>query len=275
MRPERVWINGVESAGVVPVTDSSVLRGDGCFEVLRVYSGKVFALDRHIDRLEQSAEKLVLPLPERSDLELWIGWAAADHPEGAIRVLVTRGSALPGAVQEVRTIVFSHNWQRPAGPLTLLPVKAPWHASGEPWELAGAKVLSYAPNMAASRSAQSQGFEDALLVSSSGSLLEGPTFAVAWVHDGVIETPTLDLGILDSVTRGAAIDLARSAGRSVVEDRWGIDRLLSAQEVFAMSTIREIQPVVRVGDVVYESGPVTEELGRLFSQLVGSPSERH
>ena len=74
----RVLINGEASDGSVPVTDSSVLRGDGCFEALRSYGGVVFALKEHLDRLDRSASALGIGLPSRSDLERWITSTAAE-----------------------------------------------------------------------------------------------------------------------------------------------------------------------------------------------------
>ena len=90
---------------------------------------------------------------------------------------------------------------------------APWHAAGVDWDLAGAKVLSYAPNL--SRPAGglgSAGFDDALLLTVDRLMLEGPTFWVAWVVDGVLETPSLDLGILDSITRRVVLEDAHRLG---------------------------------------------------------------
>jgi branched-subunit amino acid aminotransferase/4-amino-4-deoxychorismate lyase len=265
----RALVNGVESEGTVPVTDSSVLRGDGCFEVLRSYSGRPFAVEDHLDRLARSAKLLDIPLPGRHELGQWIAAAAGWGGDCAVRVVVTRGSAVPGDVAEPVVIVFSHPTGKAEGPATLLPVTAPWHAAGVDWDLAGAKVLSYAPNMAATRHAVAKGFGDALLTTVDGVMLEGPTFSVAWVVDGVVETPSLELGILDSITRRVLLDLASELGLAVVESRWALDRLDDAGEVIALSTIREIQPVARVGDRRFGEGPITADLARLFYQKVG------
>jgi branched-subunit amino acid aminotransferase/4-amino-4-deoxychorismate lyase len=203
-----ILINGEPSAEGVPVTDSSVLRGDGCFEVLKAYNGIPFTLDAHLDRLERSAAALAIPLPPRREIAAWIETVAAECPDCAVRVVVTRGSAVPNEPGEPMIIVFAHPWTGIRGPARLLPVVAPWHAAGVSWELAGAKVLSYAPNLSATRRANSEGFDDALLLTVDGLMLEGPTFCVAWVVDGVLETPSLDLGILDSITRRVVLEEA-------------------------------------------------------------------
>lgn len=264
-----VLINGASSDGRIPVTDSSVLRGDGCFEVLRAYGGHPFALSEHLDRLERSATALDIALPPRRALEDWIAKISEAVGDGAVRVVVTRGASLPGLDDPLNVIVFGHDWERNQKSARLLPVVAPWHAAGVDWDLAGAKVISYAPNMAASRRAKSEGFDDALLLSGGDIILEGPTFSVGWVIDEVLETPSLDLGILDSITRSIVLDLAASLGMEIVEGEWGLHRLDAATEVMAWSTIREVQPVTVVGERSWDRGPVTERLAGVFGELVG------
>ena len=263
-----ILINGKPSDGMVPLTDSMVLRGDGCFEVLKSYSGKPFGLEEHLDRLEKSAAALAIDLPDRSDLKAWIVSTAAEVGDGAVRVVVSRGPE-QGFDGEQIVAVFGHPWTLPPGPSRLLPVEAPWHAAGVDWDLAGAKILSYAPNMSAVRRAKSAGFDDALLITTDGRILEGPRFAVAWVVDGTLETPSLDLGILDSITRRYVLDLARQSGIEVVEGSWALSRLEVATEMMAVSTIQEVQSVAAVGDRSLEEGPVTRLLAEEFTKLVG------
>lgn len=265
-----VYLNGEPGDGRIPVTDSSVLRGDGCFEVLKAYRGQPFELDGHLDRLERSARALDIQLPSRADLATWVAKSAAEVGDGAVRMVVTRGAAVPGVDGPVQVIVFSHTWPRGDETTTLYPVVAPWHSAGVDWDLAGAKVISYAPNLSASRHAQKHGFGDALLLTTDDLMLEGPTFSVAWVVDGRLETPSLSLGILFSITRDVVLDLARELGIEVVEDVWPLERLDSATEVIAMSTIREVQGVTAVGERIFEVGHITRRLSGRFEELIES-----
>jgi len=265
----RVLINGRDSDGTIAVTDSAVLRGDGCFEVLRARAGRVLAVDDHLDRLTHSAELLGIPLPARQDLEGWIRSVAEMGGDSAVRVVVTRGSAVPGEPAEPLTIVFAHSWEGTDRPATLLPVCAPWHAAGEPWDLSGAKFLSYAPNMSATRRAVAEGFEDALLHTVDEVMLEGPTFSVAWVIGGVLETPGLSLGILNSITRRSVLELAAELDLEVTEGEWTLDRLDLADEVIACSTMRQVQSVSAVGRRTFMDGPVASDLARHFRQRFG------
>lgn len=264
-----VLVNGEPSDGTISVTDSAVLRGDGCFEVLKSYGGRPFAIDLHLDRLEQSSKRLDIPLPDRDLVASWVTSISEELGDGAVRVVVTRGPSIPGQVGSPNVIVFGHPWALSGEPGRLYPVKAPWHAAGVDWALAGAKLLSYAPNLAATRTAQSAGFDDALLTTDDDVILEGPTFSIAWVVGDVLETPGLDLGILDSITRRVVLDLVRDLPLEVVESEFGLSRLSSASEVMAMSTIREVQAIVAVGEQTWEPGPVTARLADAFAAVVG------
>lgn len=263
----QVLINGEAGDGRIPVTDSSVLRGDGCFEVLKAYDGRPFGLDAHLDRLEASASSLEINLPDRGDISSWIIRTAESLGDCAVRVVVTRGSSVPGGDEIPQVIVFGHEWTVASGPIRLYPVEAPWHAAGVEWDLAGAKILSYAPNLAATRRARKEGFEDALLITTDDRVLEGPTFSVAWVIDDVLETPTLDLGILDSITRRVVLEEARGLGIEVLEGSWALDRPAEAVEVMALSTIREVQSVSQIGKESFPAGPITARLAAAFGAL--------
>lgn len=263
-----VRINGVVAEPTVPVFDSSIIRGDGCFEVIRSYAGRPFAMAEHLDRLALSAAKMSLELPDRSALARWITEAAVAGGDCAVRVLVTRGSVIPDVESEPLVIVFWHRWPKVEGSLRLKTVAAPWHAAGEPWALAGAKILSYAPNMAAQREARSHGFDDAILTTGASTILEGPTFCVAWVFDEVLETPSLDLGILDSITRRRVIGLASSIGLRTAEGRYELDRIRGASEVMVVSTMREVQAVSAIDETSYRKGPIAKALKEAFDQLV-------
>jgi len=169
-----------------------------------------------------------------------------------------------------RVIVLWEPVPESPGPVSVRPTPAPWQSGGTPWELMGAKTLSYAPNMAAWRTAGAEGFSDALLISRDGYVLEGPTFSVGWVVSGTVETPSLDLGILASITRMVAIEEAAGLGLTVTEGRFTLDRVLEADEVFALSTLKEVKPVDRVGSTRFAPGPVTGLLAAAYTARVQS-----
>lgn len=269
----RVLIDG-EAVGLpdasISVLDWALQRGDGCFEALRSYGGSVFRLADHLNRLASSASAMSLPLPDRSEIAQWCEELAADAGSCVVRVIATRGARPRHPLAPARLIVISEPVPPMKKSYSFGVEAAPWHPAGRDWGLAGAKTLSYGPNVAASRQARSAGFDDALLVSDDGTLLEGPIFSVAWSVSGVVETPGLDLGILESITRAVTLEVARASGIEVVEGRFHIDRLSEADEVMALSTIREVAPVHRVGDLVFPAGRVTDVLRRGFRQRVAN-----
>lgn len=269
----RVLIDGIPfepNEASISVFDHALLRGDGCFEALRSYRGKPFALNEHLDRLHRSAELLDIELPPRSWLEAWIAEVAADGGDCAVRIVVTRG----GVERPVPSRVIVLSEAIPAIPATLavMPLSAPWHPDGGTSELTGAKTLSYAQNMAAGRAARAAGFDDALLIGISGSVLEGPTFCVAWVIDSALETPSLDLGVLASITRQTTLREAGRIGIEVREGRFDLSRIEQADEVMALSTVKEVRPIVAVGAARFEPGPMTAALAGRYRNLVASLS---
>jgi branched-subunit amino acid aminotransferase/4-amino-4-deoxychorismate lyase len=133
MNTTTILINGEPSDGRIPVTDSSVLRGDAVFEVLKSYGGVLFRSEDHLDRLEASARKLMLDLPRRSLIADWMERVAAEIGDGAVRVVCTRGSSVPGIPGEPLVIVFGHTWPSADGSIRCrLPGMRPGSAGSWP-----------------------------------------------------------------------------------------------------------------------------------------------
>lgn len=255
-----------EPGGMIEVTDASVLRGDGCFEAVRSYDGALFRLDDHLDRLERSAAALDLRVPERRHLREWSHRVA--RGDCIVRIVLSRGAAVPGAEGGERCVVLAHPLPESKGKVRLWPVPAPWHPAGRDWELSGVKTISYAPNLAAGRLAQARGADDALLVTAEGLVLEGPTFSVGWWKGDRVLTPALRLGILDSITRRVVKELMPE----IEEVEADLDELEAADEVFAMSTVKEVAAVVAVGTTEFSPGPRTRALAQRFAELVAQLS---
>lgn len=217
-----------------------------------------------MDRLARSAAALDIALPARADLEAWSERVAADAGDCAVRVLASGGPDGAGSTVVVLPLAVPER----AESLRLRSVPAPWHPAGAAWELAGVKTLSYAPNMAATRVAEQDGYDDALLIGRDGQVLELPTSSIAWVHNDIVETPALRLGILDSITRRVALELCAGAGIPAREGEWGIERLFEAAEVMVWSTVREVTPVSAVDHGSFDCGPVTTRLADDLRVLV-------
>lgn len=250
----------------LPLTDDGAVRGDGAFETVGVWDGRAFRLDDHLQRLARSLDALLLPAP---DLELlhaeatWLLAEGADDQDAALRVYVTASGArvLTVDAQPVR-----------AAPRHLVPQPAPWIRPVGEYGPAGAKTMSYAPNMTAARAAQAAGGDEALLVSLEGWVLEGPTFCVLWARDDVLHTPEVALGIVDSITRRTLIELARGEGLPVREGRWALTEVAAADEVLVCSSVRDVIGVEQVGDARYPA--VTPVRDRLSAALTAARRSR-
>jgi branched-chain amino acid aminotransferase len=239
----------------IPAADDGLLRGDGVFEVIRLYHGRPFALGEHLDRMERSAAAIELPL-DRPALEAEIAALLrefGDH-EGQLRLIATRGG---------RRLAFTEPLPHYAGieSITLATVTyAPTSI------LNGVKSLSYAANMQASRLAAARGADEAILVRPDGIVLEAPTSTIFWVTaDGRLRTPQLDIGILESITRDR---LVREL--DVEEGSWPLDELLEASEAFLASTVREVQAVSAVDERRLEECPGrrTREAAEAFDAIL-------
>ena len=267
----RVLIDGKpygDDEARVSVFDWALQRGYGAFELIRAYAGFPFRLDQHLDRMERSLEIMHLEAPNRVELDEWARRQAAAGGDCFVRIFVTAGSKDSLYSSASRTVVLWEEMPDLPDEFRFLPLSAPWAPGGDDSELTGAKTLSYAPNMAAMLEAQRRGFHDALLLSRDGFVLEGPTFAFCWIKDGALEIPTLDLGLLASVTRAAALELAEALGIEVRTGRYDLTHVLGADELIALSTVKEVSPVIALGDATFAPGPVTARLAAAFRNLV-------
>jgi branched-chain amino acid aminotransferase len=237
---------------VIPVVDDGLYRGDGVFEVIRLYGGRPYALGEHLDRLERSAAAIELPV-DRAALEAEVGALLREHGGGdaQLRLVVTRGGRRIAAIEALpdkgRTVTLARVDYSPTVILT------------------GVKSLSYGANMQATRIAEAAGADEALLVRPDGIVLEAPTSTIFWAgDDGALRTPALAVGILDSITRRRVVsELAVEEGEYPLED------LLAAREAFLASTVREIQPVTRVDDRdLAPDGARTAEARAAFDRVV-------
>jgi branched-chain amino acid aminotransferase len=136
--------------------------------------------------------------------------------------------------------------------------------------LTGVKSISYAANMQATRIAAGRGADEAILVRSEGVVLEAPTSALFWATgEGRLQTPSLECGILDSITRSRLIAELEAAGVSVAQSAYAVGDLLGASEAFLASTTREVQGISRVDDRELNApGPVTREAQAAFTRVV-------
>jgi branched-chain amino acid aminotransferase len=237
----------------IGLKDDGLYRGDGAFEVIRLYEGRAFALADHLDRLVRSAAAIELEFNrvalEREIAELL---AEAGPVDGQLRLIVTRGGHRIAATEPVPVHAETIRLATVSYQPTLI--------------LNGVKSLSYAANMHATRLAKAKGADEAVLVRPDGIVLEPPTSTIFWVPpDGRLRTPALGDGVLESITRDRLIKAL-----PVEEGSWQLDDLRAASEAFLASTVREVQAVAALDDVEFAAapGPVTREAGAAFAETL-------
>ena len=233
----------------IPLKDDGLYRGDGVFEVVRLYAGRPFALADHYERLQRSADAIELPI-DRPALEAEVAalLAAADDAEAQLRLIVTRGGRRIAATEPVP----EHAEAAAVASVVYQPTLI----------LNGVKSLSYGANMQATRLARDRGADEAVLVRPDGTVLEPPTSSIFWVSEGELRTTALAAGVLASITRDRLL-----AALAVSEGEWPIGDLLGASEAFLASTTREIQPVHSVdgSELGAAPGPRTREAQEAFA----------
>src|SRR6476646_1277924 len=239
---------------VVPLRDDGLYRGDGAFEVIRLYEGKPFALVDHLDRLQRSGAAIQLEFDRaalESEIEVLLG--ELGDADGQLRLIVTRG----GRRLAITEPIPAHAETVSVATVTYCPTVI----------LNGVKSLSYAANMQATRLAKAQGADEAVLVQPDGIVLEPPTSAIFWVSpQGALRTPALENGVLESITRDRLVKALQ-----VEEGAWPVADLRAAEEAFLASTTREIQAVAAIdGTALAEApGPRTQEAQAAFATTLG------
>jgi branched-chain amino acid aminotransferase len=241
---------GPTAEATIALKDDGLYRGDGAFEVIRLYAGRPYALDDHVDRLQRSAAALRLEfdgMALRAEIDALL--EAAGPIEGQLRLIVTRGGRRIAATEPVP----AHAETIKVGSVTYQTTII----------LNGVKSLSYGGNMLATRLAKEAGADEALLVRPDGIVLEPPTSSIFWVAEGALRTTALAEGVLASITR----DRLLKAVPGIEEGAWTLDEVKGASEAFLASTTREIQAVAQIDDAVLPEapGPRTREAQAAFA----------
>jgi branched-chain amino acid aminotransferase len=271
--PTAFVIDGVvvpEAAAVVSVLDRGFLYGDGVYEVARTAGGRPVDLERHLDRLEGSAARLLFPPLPRPAIAAAVaaGIAASGEPECYVRVVVTRGAGPIGLdvalADRVRVVVI-------AAPLVL--PSAAQYAGGVAVALVGIERTSaraldpavksgnYLNNILGLAEAKRRGAYEALLLNPAGQLAEGSTSNVFLGTGGRLVTPELGAGILAGVTRRRLLELAREVGVAIDERAVAPGELATCDEAFLSSSIRGVLPIATLdGRALAAPGPATRRM---------------
>ncbi|MFR9750792.1 aminodeoxychorismate lyase [Nocardia sp. 004] len=260
-----VTLDGVVRDADAPLLfadDIGVLRGDGVFETVLVRGGIAYALEFHLGRLRRSAQALDMPEPELGKWRVAVETAVrawGDEREGMMRLVLTRGRdrELADTPDRVRSGDLAAAVPVPTAFVLVVPVperaaKARTEgvsvmtlargisidlAQAAPWQLLGAKTLSYATNMAALRFAARMGVDDVIFTSTENRVLEGPRSTVVIARDKQLITPPAKHGVLPGVTQRALFAEAGKAGWECRYDSLFTADLLTCDSIWLLSSI--------------------------------------
>ena len=281
-----IWMDGV----LVPWRDAKlhVLShglhyASGVFEGERSYSGNVFKLREHTERLIGSGRILGFEIPytaEQIDTACTEVLAANNLVDGYVRPLAWRGTEqLSVSAQQTRIHLAIACWAWPNlfGADRMQGVRlgmAPWkrpHPETAPTASKAAGL--YMIGTLSKHAAEAEGFNDALMLDWRGKVSEATGANIFFVMDGALHTPTPDC-FLDGITRRTVMSIARKHQMTVIERTIELSEIASATEVFLTGTAAEVTPVREIAGTMYTPGPITEVLLRDYENLVRmSPTE--
>ncbi|MBC8095720.1 MAG: branched-chain-amino-acid transaminase [Akkermansiaceae bacterium] len=273
----KVYIDGKfyeEADAKVSVFDHGLLYGDGIFEGIRAYNGRVFRLKEHIDRLFYSAKAILLTIPiSHAELMKAVveSCRANNLREGYIRLLVTRGVGTlglnPNRCKNPSVIVIADKIQlypeelyERGMEIVTVPTVRNLHSAVNP----AIKSLNYLNNILAKIEANNAGCEEAVMLNADGYVAECTGDNIFIVKEGKLLTPPLSAGALYGITRATVIELAKKLGVEVSEPNLTRYDLFNADECFLTGTGAEIVPVVKIDARVIGDG----KPGKLTRQLV-------
>lgn len=264
-------VNGVEVTKedfVTPIENLSLWRGDGIFEAIRIHDGFLFALERHIERFKQSAQKMLFNNIDFDPIKKDLIRVASNYQEGYVRAIISRSQSL----NDYDVYIF---YQKPViipDVYSLQSQQSPWHPGGdfslEQNQIIGTKSTSYAQNITQTRIAEKNGYTDALLVNRENVVLEGPTFSVGWIKGDTVYIPDLQLGILDSITRQYVLLFGSKNQIKVEESRISVDEIYEVDTVFVLSTAKHGKFVNQIDNKTYEQSSILGLLQKCFKSEV-------
>ena len=263
----------------ISVFDHGFLYGDGVYETLRTYQGRIFLLERHLARLRRSCDLIGLALPIKDDAWLSIFTEILNRnslEDASLRLTISRGEGElgidPGLCARPTVVVMAKSFvpyparMREQGvQLQLVSVRRNPTSAQSPQ----IKSLSFLNNILAKQEAVQAGAYDALMLNMDGQVTECTTSNIFFVANQRLHTPSVTCGILEGTTREVVMDIARNSGIEVEEGAYVAEEVLQADECFMTNTSLEVMAVSHIGEHAIghgKSGPTTMELWKAFQQ---------
>ena len=280
---EIVYLNGSlipRSQATISASDYGFLYGYGLFETMRSYSGHIFRLEQHLERLSRSTKLLGINFSLNSfDLEeaLYATLNANKLKDARLRLTLSggEGEITPdlSSCRSPRVLIVASGYTPYPSQLYQQGFKAivsSIRRNSQSW-LSGLKSLNYLDNLLARGEAKAAGVDEAILLNEEGFLTEGSMSNIFLVSGHTLLTPSVDSGILPGITREVVLELALSLGIETTERRIKIEELLQADEAFFTNSLIEIMPLTQVSGQILGSGGAgvaTQKLMAAYRKLV-------
>ncbi len=280
----KIFIDGIyydQAEASVSVFDHGLLYGDGVFEGIRIYNGKVFRLREHVERLYQSAAAISLQVPmATAEMEAAIMDAVKvnSRENGYIRLIVTRGKGPLGIdpltcgratviiiVSDIR--LYPEEYYRDGIEIMIASTRRIPPECLDP----RIKSLNYLNNILAKLEARNSGCFEAVMLNTQGFVAECTADNIFVVKEGALLTPSPHHGALQGITRDTVMEAARSAGIEAIESALAPYDLYTADECFLTGTGAEIVPVIKIDGRTIGNGrpgPVTRRLIEAFRESI-------
>ena len=279
-----IYIDGKfypEEEAKISVFDHGLLYGDGVFEGIRAYEGRVFKLEEHLRRLEDSAQAILLKIPlTREEMRAAVLETCKRNKmkSGYLRLVVTRGKGYlglsPDRCKKATVIIiaselelYPEKYYREGLRVVTVPTWRNSPAALDP----SIKSLNYLNNILAKIEGQQAGAQEVILLNPQGLVAECSGDNIFFIRDQVLVTPKLSSGALNGITRNTVLDIAREAGWKTREDDVRRYDLFTAEEMFLTGTGAEVIPVVEVDGRTIGTGKPgkhTADLIRRYHKLV-------
>ena len=290
MKGPKVNINGEifsPEDAKISVFDHGLLYGDGVFEGIRFYNGRIFKFDEHIDRLDESARHIILKLPMSMDeikQETIKTIKASGMENGYIRLIVTRGIGTLGispytcAKAQLIIIIdvislYPEKLYKTGMEIITVPTQRNMSEAVSP----RVKSLNYLNNVLAKIEAVNSGFEEAIMLNKYGFVAECTGDNIFIIKNKTVITPPAYMGALEGITRNTVMEIATEMGISVKQRVMSRHDVFSSDECFLTGTAAEVIPVTKVDGRPIgngEVGEITETLRKTFielTQTTGTP----
>jgi len=278
-----IFLNGnivTSKEAVVSVFDHGFLYGDGIYETMRVYAGVVFKLDEHLKRLYRSASLIGLTIPPEIDhfkIAVYETLIANALRNAYVRLTISRGRGSLGLDPDLcpePTIViiaqelkeYPKSFYKNGISTIIAETRRNFKKAINP----RIKSLNFLNNILAKIEAKKRNAYEAVMLNANGKLTEGTISNIFFYKDGILCTPSLECGILDGITRGMIIELARKEDLKLKEGKFTKKDIYSAEEVFITNTTMEVMPISKVDDRIYPVGNIAKLLRKIYRQEVNA-----